>query len=114
MNTDEHGSVFICVHLWFRFWLRFYCTVKFVASFFSLQPMRPFCQRDTAEPQSWTTAAPEGFKLSRMGDLERIFRLMETLRDSSRLRVFAVDQLRPKKRMRPVKTRPWLSLRLPN
>jgi hypothetical protein len=31
MNTDEHGSVFICVHLWFRFWLRFYSAVKFVA-----------------------------------------------------------------------------------
>jgi len=27
MNTDEHRSVFICVHLWFRFWLQFYCAV---------------------------------------------------------------------------------------
>src|SRR6266496_6790229 len=27
INTDEHRSVFICAHLWFRFWLRFYCAV---------------------------------------------------------------------------------------
>ena len=43
MNTDEHRSVFICVHLWFRFWLRLCCAVEFVASFFrasvSLWPM---------------------------------------------------------------------------
>ena len=32
MNTDEHRSVFICVHPWFRFRLRFYCAVKFVAN----------------------------------------------------------------------------------
>src|SRR5437660_328380 len=39
----QHRSVFICVHLWFRFWLRLCCAVEFVASFFrasvSLWPM---------------------------------------------------------------------------
>ena len=32
MNTYEHGSVLIGVHRRFRFWLPFYCAVKFAAS----------------------------------------------------------------------------------